>query len=316
MVSYLGGSAPLAETSGVYMDKSRMVALANRSPEMVARNDREGWLALFSSNGVVDDPVGAGPNRKGRDMRHGRDGLGRFYDIFIGPNRIEFDVHRDVAAGDEMVRDVDIKTTFRNGAVIVVHCYVLFRFVEENGRLCIESLRAHWDFVRSCLDVVKGNGFKGLTGSMVQFGNMIRVQGPARVNEYFGVAYRGIGKEGIRKAQDLAVALRPRDGAGRRTGTSQSDAGPSTQSEATLSLLAEPGATVDFPAGGTPLPWADFIAGPAGGIALDLSGLRSGGWFTSGRFHLAGSGPDRDGVVFFEFSPRTRRIVRARFFWE
>ena len=47
--------------------------------------------------------------------------------------------------------------------------------------------------------------------------------------------------------------------------------------EAALARLVAPGATVDFPAGG---------------------------------------GPDMRGVVFFEFSPRSRKVVRARFFCE
>lgn len=289
------------------MDRDQMMALVNRSPEMVARHDREGWLDLFSSNGEVEDPVGGGPNRKGRDLRRGNDGLGRFYDIFIGPNRIELDVHRDIAAGDELVRDVSIHTTFGSGAVLVVHCYVLVRIVEENGRLRMESLRAHWDFVRSCVDLVRNNGFKGLAASMVQFGAMIRVQGLRRVLEYLGIAYRGIRREGVRKAEALAAALNARD-------------------EAALARLVVPGATVDFPAGGATQRWADFLAGPAAGMRLELEKLRSGGWVTSGAFRASGTGPDgrvagsggpdRRGVVFFEFSPRSRQIVGARFFCE
>ena len=289
------------------MDRDQMIALVNRSPEMVAGHDREGWLDLFSSNGEVEDPVGGGPNRKGRDLRRGKDGLGRFYDVFIGPNRIELDVHRDIAAGDELVRDVSIHTTFGSGAVLVVHCYVLVRIVEENGRLRMESLRAHWDFVRSCWDLVRINGFKGMAGSMVQFGTMIRVQGLRRVVEYLGVACRGIRQEGVKKAEALAAALNDRD-------------------EAALARLVAPGATVDFPAGGATLRWAVFQAGPAAGIRLELEKLRSGGWVTSGAFRASGTGPGgpgagsggpgRRGVVFFEFSPRSRQIVRARFFCE
>ena len=288
------------------MDRDQMIALVNRSPEMVARHDRQGWLDLFSSNGEVEDPVGGGPNRKGRDLRRGKDGLGRFYDVFIGPNRIELDVHRDIAAGDELVRDVSIHTTFGSGAVLVVHCYVLFRIVEENGRLRMESLRADWDFVRSCGDLVRNNGFKGMAASMVQLGAMIRVQGLRRVVEYLGVAYRGIRREGVKKAEALAAALNDRD-------------------EAALARLVAPGATVDFPAGGATLRWVDFLAGPAAGIRLELQKLRSGGWVTSARSAPAGQGPtgeapgggpDRRGVVFFEFSPGSRQMVRARFFWE
>ena len=57
------------------MDKNRIMALVNKSPELVDRHDRAGWLDLFSSNAIVQDPVGAGPNRKGKDMRKGKDAL-------------------------------------------------------------------------------------------------------------------------------------------------------------------------------------------------------------------------------------------------
>jgi hypothetical protein len=72
------------------MDREKLYELVKRSPELVDRHDREGWLGLFFSEAVVEDPVGAGLNRKGKDWRGDRDGLSRFYDIFIGPNDIKF----------------------------------------------------------------------------------------------------------------------------------------------------------------------------------------------------------------------------------
>jgi hypothetical protein len=126
---------------------------------------------------------------------------------------------------------------------------------------------------------------------------MIRVQGLRRVVEYLGVGYRGIRREGVKKAEALAAALNARD-------------------EAALARLVAPGATVDFPAGGAAVRWADFLAGPATGIRLEMGELRSGGWVTSGAYRAGGTGPDERGVVFFEFSPRNRQIVKVRFFRE
>jgi hypothetical protein len=100
------------------MDKNKIIALVDKSPELVGKHDREGWLNLFSMNAIVQDPVGAGPNRKDKDMRKGKDALGRFYDIFIGPNTIKFDVHQDIVVGDEMVREVSIHTTLPNCALL------------------------------------------------------------------------------------------------------------------------------------------------------------------------------------------------------
>ena len=111
------------------MDRDKLYELVKRSPELVDRHEREGWLGLFFSEAVVEDPVGAGLNRKGKDWRRDRDGLTRFYDIFIGPNDIKFTVNQDIVTGSEVVRDVLIHTRMPNGAVCVVSAYLIFRGV-------------------------------------------------------------------------------------------------------------------------------------------------------------------------------------------
>jgi len=193
------------------MDKDKLIELVNRSPELVDKHDREGWLNLFSSSAIVEDPVGAGMNRKGKDLRKGKDGLGRFYDIFIGPNKIKFTVHQDIVIGNEMVREVSIHTTLANGAVTEVHCYLIYRGLEEDGELKIESLRAHWDFGRNAITLLKSNGFKGVDASMAQFGTMIKIQGLKRVVEYLGAMYKGILKKGIKVVNAFAAAVNRSD---------------------------------------------------------------------------------------------------------
>ena len=276
------------------MDKVKIIALVDRSPELVDKHDRAGWLDLFSSNAIVQDPVGAGPNRKGKDMRKGKDALGRFYDIFIGPNKIKFDVHQDIVIGDEMVREVSIHTTLPNGAITIVHCYLIYKIIEENGQLKIEGLRAHWDFGKNAMALMKNNGFKGITGSTVQFGTMIKVQGMKRIIEYMGAMYKGILKKGIKSANAFAAAINAKD-------------------EAAFARLFDAGATIEFPSG-KKISAGDFLKGSGKDVKLEFKGLRSGGWFTSCAFDAKGGGSDKHGVVFFEFSPKTKKIINARFF--
>jgi hypothetical protein len=64
------------------------------------------------------------------------------------------------------------------------------------------------------------------------------------------------------------------------------------------------------------MPAGDFLKGAGKDLRLDVSGLRSAGWYTSCVFDAQGGGVRRHGVAFFQFSPRTKRIVSARFFWE
>ena len=222
--------------------------------------------------------------------------LGRFYDIFIGPNKIKFDVHQDVVVGDEMVREVSIHTTLPNGAITIVHCYLIYRIVEENGQPKIESLRAHWDFGNNALALMKNNGFKGMTGSAVQFGTMIKVQGMKRIIEYMGAMYKGILKKGIKAANAFAAAVNAKD-------------------EAAFARLFDAGATIEFPVGSKPISAGDFLKGAGKDVKLEFKALRSGGWFTSCAVDVKGGGLDKHGVVFFEFSPKSKKIINARFFW-
>jgi hypothetical protein len=277
------------------MDRDKLIELVNRSPELVEKHDREGWLNLFSSSAIVEDPVGAGMNRKGKDLRKGKDGLGRFYDIFIGPNKIKFTVHQDIIIGNEMVREVSIHTTLANGAVTDVHCYLIYRSAEEDGELKIENLRAHWDFGRNAITLLKSNGVKGVVASMAQFGSMIKIQGPKRVVEYLGVMYKGIMKKGIEEVDAFAAAVNRAD-------------------EAAFARLFDPGATIEFPAG-EKIAAGDFLKGTGNNLSLGISGLRSGGWYTSCVFDAKADGFNHHGVAFFQFNPKTKKILSTRFFW-
>ncbi len=286
----------LAAHRRLSMEKNGIIALVNKSPELVGKHDRAGWLDLFSSNAVVEDPVGAGLNRKGKDIRNGKDALGRFYDIFIGPNEINLDVHQDIVVGNEMVREVSIHTTLPNGAITMVHSYLDYKIVEENGEIKIDTLRAHWDLGSNALAMVRNSGLKGITGSTVQFGAIVKAQGIGRTIEYMGAMYKGIRKKGIKAASAFAAAV-------------------NANNEGAFMRLFDIGATIDFPVGSEPVSARDFLAKSGKQIKLEFTGLRSGGWFTSSAFNAREAGTGTHGAVFFEFSPKSRKIVDVRFFW-
>jgi hypothetical protein len=267
-----------------------------RSPELVDRHDREGWLGLFFSEAVVEDPVGGGLNRKGKDWRGDRDGLSRFYDIFIGPNDIKFTVNQDIVTDSEVVRDVLIHTRLPNGAVSEVAAYLIYRGVEEGGEVKLAGLQAHWDFKGNALRLLRNNGAKGVIASTVQFWTMLRIQGLKRVMLYLGAMYKGIFKKGVAAVNSFAAAVNAGDEAG-------------------LARLCEPDAKIEFPAG-RKIPASDFLKAEGKGLRLEVSGLHSAGWYTSCIFDAQGGGVRRRGVAFFQFSPRTKKIVSARFFYQ
>ena len=276
------------------MDREKLYALVKRSPELVDRHDREGWLGLFSTEAVVEDPVGAGLNRKGKDWRGDRDGLSRFYDIFIGPNDIKFTVNQDIVMGNEVVRDVLIHTRLPNGAVSEVAAYLIYRGMEEGREVKLAGLQAHWDFSGNAMRLLRNNGMKGVVASTGQFWKMLRIQGIKRVMEYLGAMYKGIFKKGIVAVNSFAAAVNAGDEAG-------------------MARLCEPDARIEFPIG-KKMPASDFLKGVGKSLHLEVSALRSAGWYTSCTFDAQGSGVPKHGVAFFQFRPKTKKIVSARFF--
>jgi len=278
------------------MDRDKLYELVKRSPELVDKHDREGWLALFSSSAVVEDPVGAGWNCKGRDWRGGCDALTRFYDIFIGPNDIKFTVNQDIVMGNEVVRDVLIHTRLPNGAVSEVAAYLIYRGMEEGGEVKLAGLQAHWDFKGSAISLLRNNGMKGVVASAAQFWKMFRIQGLNRVVEYMGAMYKGIFKKGIVAVNSFAAVVNAGD-------------------EARLARLFEADAKIEFPAG-KKMPASDFIKGEGKDLRLEVSGLRSAGWYTSCVFIAQKGGVGWRGVAFFQFNPKSKKIVSARFFGE
>jgi hypothetical protein len=111
-----------------------------------------------------------------------------------------------------------------------------------------------------------------------------------------GAMYKGILKKGIKAANDLASAV-------------------NTKNESAFAGLFESGATINFPVGSGPTAAGDFLKGAGKDVKLEFKGLRSGGWFTSCAFDAKGGGLEKQGVVFFEFSPKSKKMVNVRFFW-
>jgi hypothetical protein len=271
-----------------------LLELVGRSPAAVAARDKSAWLDLFSREAVLQDPVGAAPQRRAPSTA-GSDPLDRFWEIFIAPNRISFASYQDIVIGAEVVRDVAIRTELESGISVEVPAYLVYRASEENGEGRIESLMAHWE-LRSMLRQVLGEGLAGLR-TMLQLGwRMLRFQGIAGILGYSKGLFRGIFGRGRRAVLDFAAALNARD-------------------EKALEGLTDGAETlIEYPAGvGESV--SEFLAGAGRDLRIDVSGLTSAGWWSSCVFQASRGDVTHRGVAFFEFNPKTRKISSARFFW-
>ena len=85
--------------------------LIRRSRQAVYDHDREGWLALWAPDAVIQDPVGPSPFDPDGNGHHGPEGIAAFYDKVIGPNeRITFEIDQSYECGNE-VADVGLIRT-------------------------------------------------------------------------------------------------------------------------------------------------------------------------------------------------------------
>lgn len=268
------------------MTPDELLRTVERSPACVAAQDREGWLALFTRDGVVEDPVGAAPNP--------RPALGRFYDTFIRGNEIRFEVEADLSAGDEVVRDVIIHTRLSTGLRIDVPAHLLYEVAIEDGAPKIRRMRAIWDLRARTTSALR-TGPRGLWTLGVVFATMLREQGTRRVLGYSRGLLSGIFARGPAAARRLAEALTAGD----------ADA---------LARLFTPAAALEYPAG-APRTVADLLAHLGPGAALRIAKVIAAGWLTAFRFTVeGGAAAGESGVAILEFDPETRAIARARFF--
>lgn len=120
---------------------ARLAALASRTAVM--NNDREAWLAVFSEDILLEDPIGKSPlDPEGAGMR-GKDALRKLWDERMADSSYEFILHHSYVAGMECANHMTLKMSLPGGMFADVTGVFTYR-VDEAG--LVISLRAHWEF--------------------------------------------------------------------------------------------------------------------------------------------------------------------------
>lgn len=109
----------------------------------VEAGGRDGWLALFAPDAIVQDPIGMSPLDPSGDGHRGIEAIAAFYDNVVAHGRIGFVIRESYAAGNECANVGTITTTFSNGARSIVEGVYTYR-IDDEGR--ITALRAFWEF--------------------------------------------------------------------------------------------------------------------------------------------------------------------------
>jgi steroid Delta-isomerase len=111
----------------------------------VSAGDRDGWLALFSDDAIVQDPIGPSPFDPDGTGHRGIEAIATFYDTVIANSEaITFDFTASYLCGDEVAEVGTIRTTLAGGThEAVVHGVYTYR---SNGAGKIAALRTYWQF--------------------------------------------------------------------------------------------------------------------------------------------------------------------------
>jgi steroid delta-isomerase len=123
--------------------------LGRASMAAVEARDRQGWLALFAEDAVVEDPIGPSAFDPEGMGHRGLEAIAAFYDNVIAANEsITFTIRQSILCGDEAANVGVIRIAFAGGGAVEVDGVYIYRRSPDDK---IASLRAFWepDAIRS-----------------------------------------------------------------------------------------------------------------------------------------------------------------------
>ena len=243
---------PTLQTAPALPGRDALIRTAKSSPEIAGQHDKERWLALYSDDAVVEDPVGTPASHRGRRPGRLGDELGRFYEAFIAASGIDMVTRQDIVSDMHVFRAVDIHTTnLKTGLKMKVPANLLYEIVSRDGGLSIKRMQAHWELSRMSR-MLMSKGSIGLRTIVVMNWRMLSAFGPKWLMSYFKASQQGVGRRGKVLVERLTDDAR-RD-------------------------LFSPAATVELPGAATATP-EEFLEGRT---ALDFRDLLGSGPTVSG----------------------------------
>jgi len=280
---------PALQAASYSPDRDALLRIAKASPEIAGRHDKEGWLALYSDDAVVEDPVGTPASHKGRRLGRLGDELGRFYEAFIAESGINIVARHEIVSDMYVFRAVDIHTTnLKTGLEMKVPANLLYEIVTRDGERAIRRMQAHWE-VNRMGRIVMSQGLLGMRTIATMNWLMLRAFGPKWLVSYFKATQQGVGRVGKELVEQLAIP-------------SGHDA----------SQAFAPAATVELPGGAT-ASVAEFLEGCTQLAARDLL---ASGHTVSGLASLEWGARMRDAAFVAELDPAGTQVLRLRWFWE
>jgi hypothetical protein len=148
-----------------------LLSCVERSPMLAAAHDREGWVALYTPDAEIEDPVGSRPHR-------GTGQIDRFYATFIAPRDITFGVRADVVVDETVVRDVDLEVRMSGGVTMHIPAVLRYDLTAVAGEPKIARLQAFWELPAMIGQFVR-TGPRAVPAGVALGAALLRHQGPA-----------------------------------------------------------------------------------------------------------------------------------------
>jgi hypothetical protein len=184
-----------------------VLAAVERSPAAVAVHDRDAWVAAFTFDGLVEDPVGSQPHR-------GTTAITRFYDTFIGPRNIVFHRDIDIVVGSTVIRDLDLEVQMSAGLTMRIPAYLRYHLEDDGGELKIAELSAFWELPAMVGQFLR-SGLRSVPAGVQLSTGLLTNQGLVGALGFLG-GFRGTGAHGKRQFGDFLAAARAGDEVGVR----------------------------------------------------------------------------------------------------
>jgi len=117
--------------------------MAKQSMALTEAGDRDGWLALFADDAVVEDPVGPSMFDPDALGHRGKEAITSFYDNVISTSeKIEFTIRDSYECGSEVANVGQIRITLPGNQVGIVPIVNIYK-VNDAGKLV--ALRSFWE---------------------------------------------------------------------------------------------------------------------------------------------------------------------------
>lgn len=269
----------------------------NKSPAAVAIHDKDAWMSIFAQYHIVEDPVGSAPHVGGMyDASAGQRGhaaLGRFFDTFIAPNKISFDVQQDIVCGNHVVRDLTINIEMSDTVKASVPMHLLYELVREGDQWKIIRLAAHWELLPMVMQLLKkgvacAGVLAGLTVRMLRYQGVVGTLG-------FSKAAINIGNTGKKAVEIFVKAFNHQD------------------SSLLMSVFNDDAEIIHIPFAEKTLPPSHIFDQIKG--QLSIKKVLAAGDTITATVCLQDGDTVKNGVLITEFNRKTGKIVNMRFYW-